>query len=205
MLGFRKKRCTFWSSFTLLCDRSNGRVFLIFLQQLFHWLLGGSSLVPGYSFVIASAFRAVHSGVASIDTFPPASLLGSTFHFHRVRQLPVQSILYTLVLKLKWSLEKNSFSFILKSNITFLEASPQSCGMRLSGGQRRCACFQIRQKYITVNSLYSGHCRDLELVSSVARVRNNGSLFRTNVCNLFLPRIYLLSVLSGCPQGESWL
>ena len=82
--------------------------------------------------------RSQHSGVASIDTFPPASLLGSTF-----------------------------------------------------------------QKYITVNSLYSGQCRDLELVSSVARVRNNGSLFRTNVCNLFLPRIYLLSVLSGCPQGES--
>ena len=51
----------------------------------------------------------------------------------------------------------------------------------------------------TVNSLYSGHCRDLELVSSVATVRNSGSLFQSNVCNLFLPGIYLLSVLSGCP------
>ena len=51
----------------------------------------------------------------------------------------------------------------------------------------------------TVNSLYSGHCRDLKLVSSVARVRNSGSLFQSNVCNLFLPGIYLLSVLSGCP------
>ena len=51
----------------------------------------------------------------------------------------------------------------------------------------------------TVNSLYSGHCWDLKLVSSVARVRNSGSLFQSNVCNLFLPRIYLLSVLSGCP------
>ena len=29
----------------------------------------------------------------------------------------------------------------------------------------------------TVNSLYSGHRRDLKLVSSVARVRNSGSLF----------------------------
>ena len=56
-----------------------------------------------------------------------------------------------------------------------------------------------------VNSLYSAHCRDLKLVSSVARVRNSGSLFQWNVCNLFLPGIYLLSVLSGCPQGESWL
>ena len=42
---------------------------------------------------------------------------------------------------------------------------------------------------ITVNSLYSGHCRDLELVSSLARVRNSGSLFQSNVCILFLPGI----------------
>ena len=27
----------------------------------------------------------------------------------------------------------------------------------------------------TVNSLYSGHCRDRELVSSLARVSNSGS------------------------------
>ena len=39
----------------------------------------------------------------------------------------------------------------------------------------------------TVNSLYSGHCRDLKLVSSVARVRNSGSLFQSNVCNFFCP------------------
>ena len=51
----------------------------------------------------------------------------------------------------------------------------------------------------TVNSLCSGHCRDLKLVSSVARVRNSGSLFQSNVCNSFLPEIYLLSVLSGRP------
>ena len=37
----------------------------------------------------------------------------------------------------------------------------------------------------TVNSLYSGHCRDLQLVSSLARVRSSGSLFQSNVCNLF--------------------
>ena len=36
----------------------------------------------------------------------------------------------------------------------------------------------------TVTSLYSGHCRDLELVSSLARVRNSGSLFQSNVCIL---------------------
>ena len=59
----------------------------------------------------------------------------------------------------------------------------------------------------TVNSLYSGHCRDLELVSSIARVRNSGSLYQSNACNLFLPvlRIIGVSVIAGCPQGESWL
>ena len=40
---------------------------------------------------------------------------------------------------------------------------------------------------------------DLELVSSLARVRNTGKLFQSNICNLFLPRIQLLSVLLGCP------
>ena len=44
-------------------------------------------------------------------------------------------------------------------------------------------------KGITVNSLYCGHCRDLELVSSLARVCNSGSLFQSYVCNLFLPGI----------------
>ena len=34
----------------------------------------------------------------------------------------------------------------------------------------------------TVSSLYSGHCGDLELVSSLARVRKSGSLFQSNVC-----------------------
>ena len=36
-------------------------------------------------------------------------------------------------------------------------------------------------------ALYSGHCRDLKLVSSLATVCNSGSLFKSNVCNLFLP------------------
>ena len=36
----------------------------------------------------------------------------------------------------------------------------------------------------TVTSLYSGHCKELELVSSLARVRNSGSLFQSNVCIL---------------------
>ena len=47
-----------------------------------------------------------------------------------------------------------------------------------------------------VNSLYCGHCRDLESVSSLTSVRNSGSFFQSNLCNLFLPGI---SVLSGCP------
>ena len=44
----------------------------------------------------------------------------------------------------------------------------------------------------TVNSLYSGHCRHLELVSSLVRVRNRRSLFQSNFCSLFLPGISLL-------------
>ena len=39
----------------------------------------------------------------------------------------------------------------------------------------------------TVNSLYCGHPRGGELVSLIARVRNSGNLFQSNVCNLFLP------------------
>ena len=53
--------------------------------------------------------------------------------------------------------------------------------------------------HYTVNSLYRGHCRDSALVSSLARVHNSGSFFQSNVCNLFLPGIWLLSVLSGFP------
>ena len=41
--------------------------------------------------------------------------------------------------------------------------------------------------FTTVNSLYSGNCSDLKLVSSLARVRNSGSLFQSNVCTYFCP------------------
>ena len=51
----------------------------------------------------------------------------------------------------------------------------------------------------TVDSLYCGQLMDLEFVSSIVRVRNSGILFQSNVCNLFLPGIQLLPILSGCP------
>ena len=38
----------------------------------------------------------------------------------------------------------------------------------------------------TVKSICSGHCKDLELVSSLARVHNSESLYQTNVCSIFL-------------------
>ena len=41
----------------------------------------------------------------------------------------------------------------------------------------------------TVNSLYSRHCGDLELVSSLARAHSSGRLFQSNICKLFLPGI----------------
>ena len=75
------------------------------------------------------------------------------------------------------------------------------------------------------NSLYNGHCRDLEFVSSSARLCNRGSLFQSNApsllffffCshlfalssrserlagNLFVPG-WLLSVLSGSPLSRN--
>ena len=60
----------------------------------------------------------------------------------------------------------------------------------------------------TVNSLYCRHCGDVESVSSLARVRDSGSLFQSNVCNIFAGdlaavRIIGVSVIAGCPQGES--
>ena len=59
-------------------------------------------------------------------------------------------------------------------------------------------------------SFIAAHCRDLEVVSSLARVRNSGSSFQSNVCNLLLPGLAAVciigvSVIAGCPQGESWL
>ena len=36
----------------------------------------------------------------------------------------------------------------------------------------------------TVNSRYSGHPRDRDLVYVIVRVHNSGSLFQSNVCNI---------------------
>ena len=44
-------------------------------------------------------------------------------------------------------------------------------------------------KIYTVNSLYSGHYRDLGLVSSLARVRNSGKSLQSNICDLCLAGI----------------
>ena len=62
--------------------------------------------------------------------------------------------------------------------------------------------FSCQLTKIIVNSIYSGHCRDLELVSSLARVRNSVKhLFLT--AELAAARIIGVSVIAGCPQGES--
>ena len=59
----------------------------------------------------------------------------------------------------------------------------------------------------TVNSRYSGHPRDRDLVSVIATVRNSGSLFQSNVCNFRrgLAAVHNsgVSVIARCPQGES--
>ena len=39
----------------------------------------------------------------------------------------------------------------------------------------------------------------------LASIRNSGSLFHSNICNSFLLGIIGVSVIAGCPQGESWL
>ena len=49
-------------------------------------------------------------------------------------------------------------------------------------------------KESTVNSLYSGHCQDLELLSSLSRVHNSGTLFQSNICNLSFPGICFIMV-----------
>ena len=61
----------------------------------------------------------------------------------------------------------------------------------------------------TVNSPYSDYCRDLQLMSSLARVCNGGSLYHLNICHLIFAwdlaaiRIIGVSVIAGCPQCES--
>ena len=65
------------------------------------------------------------------------------------------------------------------------------------------------QSTCTVNPLYSGHCRDLELVSSLSIVRNSRSLFQSNAFNLFFAGdlaavcVIGVSVVVGCPGGKS--
>ena len=81
---------------------------------------------------------------------------------------------------------------------------------RLQSQQVSCADVFSDGLYIVI-SIYSGHFGDLHLVPSLARVRNSESLFQSNVCNIFLDRdlaavrIIGVSVIAGCPQGESWL
>ena len=68
--------------------------------------------------------------------------------------------------------------------------------------------FNCQLTKIKVNSICSGHCRELELVSSLAGVRNCGSLFQSNISffagELAAVRIIGVSVLAGCPQGENF-
>ena len=59
------------------------------------------------------------------------------------------------------------------------------------------------ERWTRSSSLYSGHWRDLEVVSSLARVRYSGSLFQSNVCNLFSLGNLPLSVLLRCPWWRS--
>ena len=51
---------------------------------------------------------------------------------------------------------------------------------------------------ITVNSLYSENCWDLELVTSLAIVRNSRILFQSDVCNIFCLEF------SRCPKHRVW-
>ena len=50
------------------------------------------------------------------------------------------------------------------------------------------SCTVIRKWQVLYSQLpfFSGDCRDLELVSSLVRVRNSGALFQSNVCKQFL-------------------
>ena len=69
------------------------------------------------------------------------------------------------------------------------------------------ATVQITSSQISIRStpfIADTVARDLELVSSLVRVRNSGSSFQSNISNIFLERIQLLSVLSGIRYtGES--
>ena len=56
---------------SLHCDMWNDQLILMFSHKLFHWLLGSFRIIPGCSYVDASAYSgpfAVFHGVASTDT-----------------------------------------------------------------------------------------------------------------------------------------
>ena len=73
--------------------------------------------------------------------------------------------------------------YILVSNLTALLPTIQPLAAR----EWEMTLFNIFL-LCTVNSLHSGNCRDLELMSSLTRVHNSGSLFQSiNVCYSFLP------------------
>ena len=61
----------------------------------------------------------------------------------------------------------------------------------------------------TVNSHNNGQCEDLQLVSSLVRVRNSGVCFDQTkfifAWDLTAVRIIRLHVIVECPQGESEL
>ena len=61
---------------------------------------------------------------------------------------------------------------------------------------------------ITVNSLNSGHCRDLELVSLLARVQNKREFSSIKRLYFVFARDLAavgVSIIVRCPQGVSWL
>ena len=90
---------------------------------------------------------------------------------------------------------KNVQEFLQKKIITRITSG-------LLHFKKPCAHFLLSLWKVQLYSLYCGHHWDLVLVSSLARVRNNGSSFQSNVCNLFLPGIWPLIVFLGVHYSE---
>lgn len=55
---------------------------------------------------------------------------------------------------------------------------------------------EYEKSHFIVNSFYSGHRRALELVATLARDRNSGSLFQLNNHDLFLAGINLANLFN---------
>ena len=102
--------------------------------------------------------------------------------------------------KVTYGGEKKTLTYMSPQSLPFLLVSTSDLSQQTQKKTKQ----TNKQKRCTGNSLYSGHLRDLDLVPSLARARNGGSLFQSNIRDLFLPGIWPLSILSGCPQGESW-